>query len=289
MSPGHPIRESGAPDIPNSRFPHHGPSGPIRMPHDGSRFPTSHGAARLPRGYMVPPGANNRMHIYHGQPVSGGVLPRGPIPRLPPSPLTNEPYPFSVKLKEQASIYQSEGPHSQGSVFGFDPNNPVDTMAGPRMGSPEWIQYGNSSNQRPMMLPSGGMPNQVDAGTSVDPSLDPSVAMQINNSNMGPLYNINSFGNKVSGTHSSYTSSMAGLPPLSKSFSNPVMRSDGIPMMHHDGGHPAGMMGDTITRRGETRPPDLNINHSLGRSGSPFHGGRFIQIQIDVCLILFFD
>ena len=277
MSPGHPIRESGAPtEIPNPRFPHH-PSASVRMPHDGPRLPVSY--VRGPRGYMVPVGPNHRMPIYPGSTVPGGVVPRGQMSRLPQSSLTsNEAYPFSEKLKEQASMYRSEGPHSQAGGLGFDPANPTEPMSGPRMGSPEWAPYGNPSSHRQLML-SGGIPNQgMDPVPSVDPSLDPNLAMQMNNPGLGSSYSMNSFVNKGTGGHSPYpASSMGGLPSLSKSFSNQVMRGDGVPGMHHDRSHPAGMMGDTMTRRGEPRPPDLNINPALARSGSPFHGGEIFD------------
>ena len=302
VAPGHSIREPGPPD---PRFPHHGVAGPIRLPHEGARIPVPCGSGRFSRGY-VPGGPNSRMPMYHGPNIPPGMVPKSHMSRLTqPHPIgpANEAYPFSEKLKEQASIYRSEGMHNQPGPM-FDPNNPVDPMMGPRMGSPEWPPY--QSNQIPLsrglMPPEGMSPTCSAIGTGpmmvtsmagqvlesglqpgMDPPMDPNLPMHLNNTGMPSSYNMTSFVKGSASLPTYPSSSMANIPPI-KSFPNQDMRpsSGNVPGVVNqppmDGS--SGMMGDTMARRGESRPPDLNINAAMARSSPSFHGGEIIVINV---------
>lgn len=107
--------------------------GPSRMPMDGHhRMP---GHLRFPPGTRMP----TRMPMYPGsgpQPgYMGPVMTRGAVPRMPQP---NEPFPFSKKLTEKASMYVSREGHLGGpagmapGMFEGEPG-----MV-PRMSSPEW-------------------------------------------------------------------------------------------------------------------------------------------------------
>ena len=288
--PGHPTREPGPPssEIPNARFPHHGIPGSIRLPHDGTRF---YGSSRFPRHY-ISSGPSSRMSMYSGPNMPpGSMIPRSSVPRLPPTHgmvPTNEAYPFSEKLKEQASMYRTEGMHNQGVPIDFEVN-PGEPMVGPRMNSPEWSSYGNAPNAVPInrnmgpIPPEGLSPSCSGIGSApINPnpmighmesgmppsieSMGPTMPMQMNNPGMGPNFNMTSYPNKAPGNLSSYSStSMAG----GKSYPTQEMRSSANPPM--DGS--SGMMGDTMARRGEPRPPDLNIHPNISRSPPTFQGG----------------
>ena len=286
---GHPIREHVlSPELSNSRFPHHGVPGPIRIPHDGARFPASYGPSRFPRNYI--PSGPSRMSMYS---VPPGMIPRSSIPRLPSSHgmvPSNEAYPFSEKLKEQASMYRSEGMHNQPGPMGFDINT-GDPMVGPRMGSPDWPPYANAHNQVPLNRGLGSIPSEVLSpncsgigsasinpnsmpgqvmepcvAPSGDTAMDINMAMQMNNPGIGPSFGMTSYASKGPGGLPTYpTASMAG-----KSYPSEEMRPSTNPSL--DGA--AGMMGDTMARRGEPRPPDLNINPSMTRSPPNFQGSK---------------
>ena len=288
ISSGHPPREPvPSPDLPNPRYPHNCIPGTTRLPHEGARFPVTYGSGRFPRGYVGGgPGPNSRMSMYSGPNVpSGGMIHRTPMSRMPQSHgivPTNEAYPFSEKLKEQASMYRAEGMHAHPGPVGFEMNL-GEPMVGPRMGSPDWHPYpsnqvpinrglphippegmsspGSGIGSAPMISNSMGNPMEAGMPPSVDPSIDPGMAMQMHNPPMGA-----SFANK--GSLPNYpASSLSGMP--GKPFPRDLRASTNPTL---DGSN-SGMMGDTMARRGESRPPDLNINPTMARSSPGFHGG----------------
>ncbi|CAK8676484.1 unnamed protein product [Clavelina lepadiformis] len=278
----HPIREPGPPDMPTSGFPHPVIRSSMRLPHDGGRMHPGFPHNRYPRGYPGgPPG--NRM-VYQG-PQPAGLLPRTSGPRIHhPHPMSqaNEAYPFSEKLKEQASIYRSDGMHPQPGHPGFDLNTPGDPNMGPRMG-PDWPPYGPNSANMPLPSRTTRMPESISPshgpmgpsnmmmqnpavlpGQVIEPPINPAgdaidPGVRIHNPGMVPGYTMPPFASKASNSLPNYPEQAMMTPH------GPNMPG-GIPDMSSHGG----MMDDAMARRGEPRPPDLNLNSGIPRSPLSF-------------------
>nr|CAB3225280.1 B-cell CLL/lymphoma 9 protein-like [Phallusia mammillata] len=299
MPPGHPMHDPGGPNVPGPemmRYPHMRPGPPGRIPYEGQQIPPNYMGHRLPRGFVRPPG--NRMYHGPGLPPAGVIGPkmtRPPVPRLPQPGLHPNEYPFSEKLKEKASLYQSEGMHGgPGGNIPFDMNNPDAPMGS------EWApMYGNPGSLPPnsriphmqetvspshgplpggmIMTSAGPVPSQsIDGPLPPGPEppltpgggIDPATGMRISNPAMCPP-NF-PYSNKGSNSLPNYPdSTMSGPPPLGPHDMHPGMGPMNVPQERH-----GGRMVDAMERRREPRPPDLKLGPVPRSPSMSFAGVR---------------
>ena len=280
---------------PRDRTMHPGPDmivGP-RMVRAPSRLPME-GHHRMPGHLRFQPGSRmaSRMPMYPGsgpQPgYMGPVMTRGSVPRMPQP---NEPFPFSKKLTEKASMYVNREGH-MASSSGMAPGMFVDGEPGmvPRMNSPEWANtYGNPSSISHVRLSHGaenispphGPPMGMPAPGSMhgQPRMDAPVSPMEHNMRMP---NPNMHNPSYGGMHSKIPGQgpggpMANYPP------------DGGPDMPNMAGSMDGRaMSGNMTpqdannaimlenlRRDANRPPDMKMNTVMPKSPMPnYQGGE---------------
>lgn len=295
---------NGPPGPPHDmiRYPHMAVRGAVPgRPYEGPRMPSTYLGARMPRSYIGP--AGNRMPMYHGpsMPPGGPKMPRAPGPPMQQSAHighSNEAYPFSEKLKEQASLYRLEGSvhGGPGGNIPFDMNNP-DAPMGPewtgpygnpgsvppsgRLGNmPETVSPSHGPMPGPMMSSTGptsgqpmdGLPSGPDPMLTPGGGIDPSTGLRMSNPGMIPPNHL--YSNKGPNPLPNYPdTSMPGVipPSMGSHDMHPGMGPMNVPPDRH-----GGRMMDAMERRGEQRPPDLKLNPGVPRSPSmSFSAGNY--------------
>lgn len=264
--------------------------------------PTHRPLTRMPQETMMPrvPGGfynhrrpvygnpNPRMAMYDpymGQPnMMGPGVNRPPIlsPRLPPGhPAIRQPgsenYPFSEQLMKQAASYYSRE-SGYGGFDGTDPN----------MMTTDWTGNGQDGTQRLSHMPGGSSSPVLVGQNAPTDMMNPSLGLDMNpEARLTPvemqtrmpnprMYEMRQyppeqqrFENKhIPGGYSD--PSVMGHPLGSPNAPMDVrMRGGQIPL-----GAPGGQIIDIASRRGEQRPPDLNLNSHMSRSPLNFQSGK---------------